>query len=235
MFHVKHFMPLLRRKYQELYASLLESAAELHPPYPSELTETQCESLLTYLGLLIEWTKKIDLVAEADTEVLLERHLIDSLAAGILVAALVDCGPILDVGSGAGLPGVVFALMQPDRPLYLLEPREKRSIFLAEIKRRLALPNAVVIRSRLEDLSAQLSAQKGIQPAVAATFRALVPTAELCKSAAQNLAHGGLLVYLSSPRTEPASVQGLNWQQIKYTLGLNGPARILFYSRIANS
>ena len=118
----------------------------------SELPDS-INMLEEYLELLIKWNKKIDLVSPAMSEVLIERHFQDSYAACLLLGnELGGSRTCLDVGSGAGLPGVVFAILKPEAKFFLCEPREKRQIFLREVVARLGLKNIELLHSRLEDL-----------------------------------------------------------------------------------
>ncbi len=123
-----------------------------------ELDIEQIEKLVHYLDLLSRWTKKIDLVADADLKTLFDRHIVDCLAAcfkldELVLSKLKQDEGVLDVGSGAGLPGIVLAILYSDRPVYLVEPREKRVIFLKEAKRELKLENLIIHQKRLELVS----------------------------------------------------------------------------------
>lgn len=119
------------------------------------LPSSECVNALSvYLEMLQNWSKKVDLVALASPEELINRHLVDSYAAYLLIKAnfgqMESC---LDVGSGAGLPGLVFAILEPESSFYLCEPREKRQFFLEEVISRLRLGNVQVLGTRLEQVS----------------------------------------------------------------------------------
>ena len=92
---------------------------------------------------------RIDLVAPGDLERLEKRHLDDSLKALALVEGA-PAGPAIDVGSGAGLPGVPLAIAGPRRWWRLLEPRSRRAAFLDEVVRELDL-NAEVVRKSSQE------------------------------------------------------------------------------------
>lgn len=108
------------------------------------------------LALCSDWTSRIDLVSGGTPEELVRRHLLDSFCAYAVLTAelgpLRSLGPVLDVGSGAGFPGVPFALLEPEAAIVLLEPREQRAIFLQEVRRRLGLKSVTVCRERLESV-----------------------------------------------------------------------------------
>jgi 16S rRNA (guanine527-N7)-methyltransferase len=90
------------------------------------------------------WAPRFDLVAPGDIARFRTRHTNDCLRLLPLVDGLGD-GNAIDVGSGAGLPGLVLAIARPDREWLLLEPRQKRAGFLEEAVRELELPNVGVL------------------------------------------------------------------------------------------
>ncbi|MDQ3958282.1 MAG: 16S rRNA (guanine(527)-N(7))-methyltransferase RsmG [Actinomycetota bacterium] len=132
------------------------------------------EDLLTaYAATVREWAPRLDLVSPRDLARFEERHVQDSLRAVPLLDRLPP-GPCIDVGSGAGLPGVPLAVARPGRAWTLLEPRRRRAAFLEEVVRRLDLECAVVALTAEE---AAASPEHG-GSYVLATARALAePTA----------------------------------------------------------
>jgi 16S rRNA (guanine527-N7)-methyltransferase len=125
------------------------------------------------------------LIGPRETARLWDRHLLNCA----LVAELVpDQGELVDIGSGAGLPGVVLAMLRPRLHVVLLEPLLRRSVFLEECVGALDLPNAVVLRARAEDKAAS-----GISADVA-TARAVAPLDRLVGWAAGLLRPGGQLL-----------------------------------------
>jgi 16S rRNA (guanine527-N7)-methyltransferase len=94
--------------------------------------------LAAYAALVRTWAPRLDLVGPDELARFEERHVADCLRLAPLVAALPP-GPAIDVGSGAGLPGVPLAIADPRRPWRLLEPRAKRAAFLEEVVRTLEL------------------------------------------------------------------------------------------------
>ena len=142
-----------------------------HPEVEIDGRESLANRLLSYLELIEHWTKTIDLVANASFEVLFERHISDSLIAAFLLIqekALKKDGHVIDVGTGAGLPGIVFAILMPKLKVSLCEPRDKRVIFLKEAVRTLKLENTRVYLSDMEALI-----QKNLDPATLTIARAL--------------------------------------------------------------
>jgi 16S rRNA (guanine527-N7)-methyltransferase len=105
--------------------------------------------LARYEELVRAWSAPAGLVGPADLDSFSERHIADSLRLLPLLGELPQ-GPAVDVGSGAGLPGVPLAVAGPERPWRLLEPRRKRATFLEEVVRELELDCEVVMMSAQE-------------------------------------------------------------------------------------
>jgi 16S rRNA (guanine527-N7)-methyltransferase len=113
-----------------------------------ELTTAQLDSLETYEALLAEHAVPRGMVASSD---LRERHILDSLRA----VPHIEAGPLIavDLGSGAGLPGIPVAVARPDLTVILVEPRQARAAFLELAVERLGLSNGRVIPKPVEELS----------------------------------------------------------------------------------
>lgn len=125
------------------------------------------------------------LIGPRETSRLWDRHLLNCALAAELVPEL---GELVDIGSGAGLPGIVLAMLRPRLHVVLLEPLLRRSVFLEECVSALDLPNATVVRARAEDKAAS-----GIRANVA-TARAVAPLDRLVGWAAGLLRPGGQLL-----------------------------------------
>ena len=125
------------------------------------------------------------LIGPRETERLWDRHLLNCAAVSEL---LPERGVLVDIGSGAGLPGVVLALLRPSLEVILLEPLLRRSVFLEECIAELGLSNATVLRARAEDkAAAHVNAD-------IATARAVAPLDRLAGWAARLLRPGGELL-----------------------------------------
>ena len=108
------------------------------------------ERLLVYLAELMKWCRRVNLVARDTPEAqVVETHFLDSLT---LLPFLDGAGEVhlLDVGSGAGFPGLALACMRPDGRFTLCEPRQKRVSFLRHVVRTLGLANVEVVAERIE-------------------------------------------------------------------------------------
>lgn len=107
--------------------------------------ETQ-RQLLDYLALLHKWNRVHNLTAVRDPEAMVTRHLLDSLA----VLPHIRARRLLDVGSGAGLPGIPLALCQPDLQVTVLDSSHKKASFMRQVKAELGLANLQVVCARVE-------------------------------------------------------------------------------------
>ena len=112
-----------------------------------DLRETQADQLLEYLSLILKWNKTYNLSAIRDVEEGVKKHLIDSLS---IVNHLSD-EPLLDVGAGAGLPGLVIGIMRPDLSVSVLDSVGKKCRFMQFAKTQLQLNNVSVVNARVED------------------------------------------------------------------------------------
>lgn len=115
------------------------------------LTTEQQTQLLDYVDLLVKWNKAYNLTAVREKKQMIERHIVDSLS----IIKFVKGDQVLDVGSGAGLPGVVLAIYFPHKHITLLDSNGKKTRFLNEVKQTLALNNITVIQARVEELKVE--------------------------------------------------------------------------------
>lgn len=111
------------------------------------LVDAQAQQrLLQYLALLQKWNKVYNLTAVRDPHEMVTLHLLDSLS--VLPYAK---GPrLLDVGSGAGLPGIVLAICRPDIQVTTIDTVQKKAIFMRQVKGELGLENLSVVHARVE-------------------------------------------------------------------------------------
>ncbi len=112
-----------------------------------ELDENQSSKLLQYLELIIKWNKTYNLSAIRNLEEGVKRHLLDSLS----VVSYIKSGSLLDVGAGAGLPGIVISIMKPELSVTVLDTVGKKCHFMQFAKTQLALKNLTVVNQRVEN------------------------------------------------------------------------------------
>ena len=128
------------------------------------LNDAQVAALLAYLDLIQKWTKVYNLTAVRDPAEMLTHHLLDSLAVIAplrkqLAALSVDAAApvvgrrLLDVGSGAGLPGIVIAICCPDSTVHCVDTVAKKAAFIQQVAATLRLPNLRGIHARVESLT----------------------------------------------------------------------------------
>lgn len=147
------------------------------------LPEAAQQRLLAYLGLLQKWNRAYNLTAVRQAPRMVSHHLLDSLAVLPHVAA----ATILDVGSGAGLPGIPLAVALPDSRITLLDSNHKKAAFLKQAVMELKLANAEVVCERVEAWQAAAAFDVVIS-------RAFSDLAEFISLAGRHTAAGGRLV-----------------------------------------
>lgn len=106
----------------------------------------QIEQLVAYVDLLEKWNRAYNLTAIRDRREIVDRHLIESLS----IAPFLSGDSRVDVGTGAGLPGIPLAIIEPSVHYVLLDSNGKKTRFLSEVKRALALSNINVETTRVE-------------------------------------------------------------------------------------
>ena len=133
------------------------------------------------------------LIGPRETDRLWDRHLLNC---AVVTELLPEYGRMVDIGSGAGLPGIVLAMLRPSLEVTLLEPLLRRAVFLEECVAELGLANATVLRARAEDKNvAGLAAD-------IATARAVAPLDRLAGWAAGLLRPGGQLLAIKGQSAE---------------------------------
>lgn len=133
-------MDTIERK--RLYNLLNQGVQDLHLSLPN----TTLECLIDYLTLLSKWNRVYNLTAIKEPAAMLTRHILDSLS----IASYLTGNTIIDIGSGAGLPGIPLALCFPEKQFVLLDSNNKKTRFLTQVIAELAISNASVVHSRVE-------------------------------------------------------------------------------------
>ena len=160
------------------------------------LQQTQHDQLLEYLYLLEKWAQVYNLTAIRGLPKMLTHHLLDSLS---LVPRLEDCRKALDVGSGAGLPGIPLAIAMPEAIWVMLDSNARKTRFIRQAIAHCGLKNAQVVQSRVEDYHSPDSLDFIVS-------RAYAPLAEFCDS----------VVHLLEPKTQLITMKtGLRQKEVQ--------------------
>lgn len=157
----------------------------------SDVSRETTEKLTAYTDLLLTWNKRINLIGKADLDSVMRRHIDDC----VQVAGLVGSeSRVVDLGSGAGLPGLIVSICRPDIRVECVESDQRKCAFLREAIRALSL-NAKAYSSRIEALPSLLA------PVV--TARGLAPLSQLLEYVSHHLGEGGIALLM----------KGQNWQE----------------------
>ena len=125
---------------------------QLLEPFGVDLSSAQADQILAYLHLLLRWNEKINLTAIRDPEECVTRHFGESL---FLAGHRQLHGDLLDIGSGAGFPGLALKIVFPGISVTLLEPVAKKRAFLKEAARACGFSQVAVRGERLEEFASR--------------------------------------------------------------------------------
>jgi 16S rRNA (guanine527-N7)-methyltransferase len=157
----------------------------------SELSNLVESRFQLYLDLLVKWNQKINLTAEKDPDSILKRHVFDSLQYS---RALKPNLRVVDIGSGAGFPGIPLKIIFPEMALVLVESQRKRCSFMETVARELELDQTEVINARAEDIPTK---QEGQFDAI--IFRAVSSLNQCLTLGERFVAPGGRLIVKKPP------------------------------------
>ena len=154
---------------------ILEKAIEA---YSIKLRPQQYSQLELYYQLLLQWNEKINLTAITDPQGVAVKHFADSLAF-FYFFTVPEGASVIDVGTGAGFPGVVLKIARPDIRLTLLDSLNKRFLFLRELMAQLGL-DATFVPGRAEELGQEIDCREGYDFAVSRAVAQLNILSEYC-------------------------------------------------------
>lgn len=170
------------------------------------LTDEQYGQFIKYMRLVQEWNEKINLTAITEDEEFVKKHFIDCIKA-FKSNAIKKAKTIIDVGTGAGFPGVPIAILHPAAEITLLDSLNKRINFLNLVVKELDLKNVVTIHSRAEDGARNPELREKFD---VATSRAVANMAVLSEFCMPYVKKNGYFVALKGPSIEEELTNGSN-------------------------
>jgi 16S rRNA (guanine527-N7)-methyltransferase len=168
---------------------LSDIVVEAEPAEAERVFGSQIELARQYTADLARRGEELGLIGPLELPRLWTRHILNC----VLIAPLLRPGDVGDVGSGAGLPGLVLAIARPDVHFTLIEPMERRVDWLLAESRELALDNVTVIRARAEDA-------KLASPLTQVTARAVTALTKLIPATVHLLGPGGEMLFYKGAR-----------------------------------
>jgi 16S rRNA (guanine527-N7)-methyltransferase len=168
---------------------LTNPIVEPEPSSATALFGDRIELARAYAADLARLGEELGLIGPLELPRLWTRHILNS----VLLAPLVKPGVVGDVGSGAGLPGLVLAIARPDVDFVLIEPMERRVDWLIRESEGLGLTNVAVVRARAEETKLE-------RPLDQVTARAVTALSKLIPATAPLLRYGGEMVFLKGAR-----------------------------------
>jgi len=197
-----------------------------------DLQEDQLKQLVAYVALLSKWNVAYNLTAIRDSQQILTHHLLDCLA---IAPAFTQARQLLDVGSGAGLPGMVLAIWAkkavPAMHISMIDTVHKKTAFLTQVKAELGLNNVTIHTGRIEQLSVT-------RPFDTITSRAFAELRDFIQGAGHVLEEGGRFIAMKGalPHDEMSRLPS-GWKvtqtQAVHVPGLDAKRHLIFIEKAA--
>lgn len=173
---------------QELNASLVSENIQLD--------EEKLNKLYDYKEILIEWNEKMNLTAITDDEEIIWKHFIDCIHT---LRFIPDTSNVIDIGTGAGLPGIVIAICNTNVQVTLVDALQKRITFLNEIIGKLKLNNVLTVHARAEDLCSEANYREKYDIVIS---RAVASLNVLMELTAPYTKVGGKCIYMKADKLD---------------------------------
>lgn len=171
------------------------------------LTDPETDAFSNYLELLLKWQKTVRLVGRANPDWIVENLFLDSLL--FLRALPKRFASLLDLGAGAGLPGIPIKIVRPETALVLLEARQRRASFLSTAVRELGLSSVEVVNARAEDVVGRFSNRFD-----AVVMRCAGKTEAMIPLATRFAHHAGCVVVSGPPSRSPQKATSADWVEV---------------------
>lgn len=201
------FKPFDNKACEKLF---LQGAKALGLP----LSATQCELSLAYLEMLHRWNQRMNLTAIRDPIEMVRRHLLDSLA----VYPYVQGDRVIDVGTGAGLPGIPLSILLPDKQFFLLDSNHKKQVFVSQVAKSLSLKNVHCIHR-------EVKAYQPTEKFSTILTRAFAPLPEMISLTEHLLAQDGCFAAMLG-KVEESPVALLEGFEMKHMVSLKVPGEM---------
>jgi 16S rRNA (guanine527-N7)-methyltransferase len=171
-----------------------------------EFDDKKYQQFMRYKDLIQDWNEKINLTAITEDEQIIQKHFIDSIKA-FKFPYLKDAENLLDVGTGAGLPGIPIKIMRPDMKVTLLDSLNKRILFLKEVIKELGLEDISPIHGRAEDFAREAEYREKFDVVVSRAVANMAVLSELCMPYVRV---SGYFLALKGPSIDEELQQGKN-------------------------
>lgn len=162
------------------------------------IDEAQVKQFIEYKRVLLEWNQKMNLTAIEDEKEIIIKHFLDSISC-LLIKELTGEGSLIDVGTGAGFPGIPIKVMYPGIKLTLLDSLNKRIRFLQEVGNQLGINDISYVHGRAEDMGQNKLYREQFDYAVARAVASLNVLTEYCLPF---VSLGGYFICLKGPQLE---------------------------------
>ena len=179
----------------------MQKLGEYAAEYKIELTGKMLDDFALYADMLVEWNEKVNLTAITDPEGVIIKHFLDSILG---LQYIKNTCSLIDVGTGAGFPGIPIKIVRPDVDLTLLDSLNKRVTFLAAVSERLRQNNNCV-HSRAEDAAKKTGHREKYN---IVTARAVSAFPVLCEYCLPFVKQGGAFLAYKGPEVEPELLLG---------------------------
>lgn len=161
-----------------------------------EIGENDVKKFFYFMNLLLEWNEKINLTAITEMDEVILKHFVDSLT---VLKYLNDGESVVDIGTGAGFPGIPIAIMKPEVKVTLLDSLNKRILFLNDVIDSLNLNNVNTVHSRAEDFGKDKLSREKFDVAVS---RAVANLSTLVEYLLPTVKVGGRCICMKGPNAE---------------------------------